>query len=120
MKEKPEKNVAAAAVKRNALSVSRWPLISWREQRYKPAAPKRAAIGNKMDNSSFLTMTAKRIRLNDCTDAATGPTNAIVEEARNVLRQVDCWVDLPPRVFAKAFPKALEKDESSPIKVKPL
>ena len=111
-------------------------------------------------------MRAKRIRLKDCTNATTGPTNetdetekawyrggrpsppekpaaipinttrrvsefrsnaitrqikanAIVEEARNVLRQEDCWVDLPPRVLVKALPKALEKEESSPIKVEP-
>jgi len=41
--------------------------------------------------------------------------NAIVVEPRNVLRQEDCWVDLPPRVLVKAFAKAFEKEEISPI-----
>jgi hypothetical protein len=40
--------------------------------------------------------------------------NAIVVEARNVLRQDDCWVDLPPRVLVKAFPRAAENEEISP------
>jgi len=81
-KEKPEKNVAAAAAKKKPLNVALWPLTPWREQRNKPAVPKRAAIGNKIDNSSFLTMTAKRIKLNDCTNATTGPTNDI-EDTEN-------------------------------------
>jgi hypothetical protein len=34
--------------------------------------------------------------------------------ARNVLRQDDCWVDLPPRVLVKAFAKAVEKEVISP------
>jgi hypothetical protein len=38
-----------------------------------------------------------------------------VVEARNVLRQDDCWVDLPPSVLVKAFAKAFEKEEISPI-----
>ena len=75
MNEKPEKNVAADAVRKNALSVAFWELTPCLEQRYKPEAPKAAAIGNKIDNCSFLTMTAKRIRLKDCTNATTGPTN---------------------------------------------
>ena len=41
--------------------------------------------------------------------------NAIVVEPRNVLRQEDCWVDLPPRVLVKAFARAFEKEEISPI-----
>jgi hypothetical protein len=40
--------------------------------------------------------------------------NAIVVVARNVLRQDDCWVDLPPRVLVKAFAKAVEKEVISP------
>jgi hypothetical protein len=40
--------------------------------------------------------------------------NAIVVEPRNVLRQDDCWVDLPPRVLVKAFAKAVEKEVISP------
>ena len=35
--------------------------------------------------------------------------------ARNVLRQDDCWVDLPPRVLVKAFAKAFVKEAISPI-----
>ncbi len=41
--------------------------------------------------------------------------NAIVVEPRNVLRQEDCWVDLPPRVLVKAFARAFEKEAISPI-----
>jgi hypothetical protein len=38
-----------------------------------------------------------------------------VVEPRNVLRQDDCWVDLPPRVLVKAFAKAFVKEAISPI-----
>jgi hypothetical protein len=41
--------------------------------------------------------------------------NAIVVEARNVLRQDDCWVDLPPSVLVKAFARAFVKEAISPI-----
>ena len=41
--------------------------------------------------------------------------NAIVVEARNVLRQDDCWVYLPPNVLPRATPNALEKEAISPI-----
>ena len=115
-----------------------------------------------MESCSFLTKSAKRIKLKDCTNATTGPTNeteptanawkikgrprapvkpasdpintarrvselrsnaittqmrvnAIVVEPRNVLRQDDCWVDLPPRVLVKAFAKAFAKEAISPI-----
>jgi len=39
----------------------------------------------------------------------------MVVEARNVLRQEDCWVDLPPSVLVNAFPNAVEKEAISPI-----
>jgi hypothetical protein len=40
---------------------------------------------------------------------------AIELEARNVLRQLVIWVDLPPRVLVKALDNALEKEAISPI-----
>ena len=40
---------------------------------------------------------------------------AIELEARNVLRQLVIWVDLPPRVLVKAFANALENEAISPI-----
>jgi hypothetical protein len=41
--------------------------------------------------------------------------SAIVVELRNVLRQEDCWVALPPKVLVRAFAKAFEKEAISPI-----
>ena len=40
---------------------------------------------------------------------------AIELEARNVLRQLVIWVDLPPRVLVKAFANAFENEAISPI-----
>jgi uncharacterized protein (DUF2342 family) len=59
------------------------------------------------------TRTVSELRLNAITTEIIA--NAMVVEARNVLRQEDCWVDLPPSVLANAFPKAVEKEAISPI-----
>ena len=73
--EKPEKSMPAAAVRKNTCRVALLLLPTWREQRKRPTTPRQAAIGNTGEICSFLMITAKAIKLNDCTKATTGPTN---------------------------------------------
>ena len=59
------------------------------------------------------TLVVKVSKLNAITKQIM--TSAIELEQRRVFRQVDSWVDLPPKVFVKAFDKAFEKEATSPI-----
>ena len=73
--EKPVKQHAAAVVSPNTFNVAFWWLADVREARNKPRAPRAVAIGKVQEIDSSLTRTAKRIKLNDCTNATTGETN---------------------------------------------
>ena len=69
------KQHAAAAVNPNTFKGAFWWLAEVREARNKPSAPEAVAIGKVQEIDSSLTRTAKRIKLNDCTNATTGDTN---------------------------------------------
>jgi hypothetical protein len=79
---KTVKQQPAKAASANTLKLA----LAWvdevREQANKPTTPNKAAIGKAQESFSFLTITANKIRLNECTRATTGETKETEPDAK--------------------------------------